>query len=88
MPRVFLVILAATASLIAATQTGRAVRADRPLTLLTAWFFGCASALAAYVGLYSLMAYGSPHRGIQQRSSIRLVFPEPSCFCAVTPLPA
>ena len=60
MLRVFFVMVAAAASMIGAGYVGRALRAKRPLRLLMAWFFVCVAGGAAYVGLESLLAYGSP----------------------------
>ncbi len=60
MPRVFFVMIAAAASLIGAGYVGRALRAKRPVRLLLAWFFVCVAGGAAYLGLESLLAYGSP----------------------------
>ena len=60
MPRVFLVMMSAAALLIAAAYAGRAMRNRRLLQSVLAWYLGCTAGVLVYLGLHSLMAYGSP----------------------------
>jgi hypothetical protein len=58
MPRVFLVMIAAAMSLIAAAYVGRAARGGRFIAVLLA-YYSAAAAAVSYLGIRSLMAYGS-----------------------------
>jgi hypothetical protein len=59
MPRVFLVMIAAAMSLIAAAYVGRAARGGRFIAVLLAYYSAVAAAAVSYLGIRSLMAYGS-----------------------------
>jgi hypothetical protein len=59
MPRVFLVMIAAAMSLIAAAYVGRAARGGWFIAVLFAYYSAAAAAAVGYLGIRSLMAYGS-----------------------------
>ena len=59
MPRACLVMIAAAMSLIAAAYVGRAARGGRFIAVLFAYYSAASATAVAYLGIRSLMAYGS-----------------------------